>query len=151
MGELKPRTADSNVVPTSREDSTAPKTRVRSSRFKYYIHDSVDACRLQLVGNITEAELKELDGCWRTAQTTLGKRRLILDVRELNAIDEMSRQWLARMASEGAVFQPESYLRTGLTPQPAGPAFSTSGFFGRLLSLFRGSRVLSAESSTQAQ
>src|SRR5581483_9078134 len=108
------------------------------------------ACRFQFLGELSESEIPELTGCWRTARTTLGSRKLVLDLEGLRTIDEAGKQWLIAMASEGAKFLPESYLRTGLTAQP-GREPVQPGFFGKLFSVFRGSRVISAESSTQAQ
>lgn len=148
MDESTPRKADKEIVPTLRENSSHLKNRVRPSAFKYYIHDSIEACRLQLFGELTEASLSDLDGCWRTARTTLGNRKLILDVRALSAVDDAGKRWLASIASEGATFRPETYLRDGLASQPAAPQATPASRLSRLLSFFRGSRVLS---STQAQ
>lgn len=132
---------------TDKEGVAAPKKFARSSRFKYYIHDGVEGCRFQLLGDLTEAEVPELHGCWRTARSTLGTRKLILDLLGLRTVDEAGKQWLAGMAAEGANYLPESYLRTGLAPQQVAEAVQV-GLFGKLLALFRGSRVVT---STQAQ
>jgi hypothetical protein len=118
-----------------------PGTLVRSSCFKYYIHDSSDACRLELQGEFTEAEVTELSGCWNTAKTTLGKRSLILDLQGLRMVDDAAKRWLAGMAQEGAVYVPESFLRNALadhTPEPKRPK---PGFWGRLVAAFRGIRI----------
>jgi hypothetical protein len=77
--------------------------------FKYYIHDSVAECRLQLLGDLTGAQVTELSGCWETARTTLGRRRLLLDVRKLKSADADGKTWLGQMAKDGAVFVPESF------------------------------------------
>ncbi len=124
---------------------TRPSASTRSASFKYYIHDGVDSCRLQLLGELTEAQVVDLDGCWRTARTTLGKRQLVLDVRALARVDESGKQWLAAMAVEGACFQPESYLRgaiasdTPLAKPPQNPNRLT--LWGRIVAWFRGSPV----------
>jgi hypothetical protein len=141
--------ADKEIVATISKPSTQAKTRLRSTVFKYYIHDSIDACRFQLLGELSESEIAELSGCWRTARTTLGNRKLVLDLEGLRTIDEAGKQWLIAMAGEGATYLPESYLRTGLAGQAAREPVQP-GFFGKLVSIFRGSRVISAESSTQA-
>ncbi|MBV8550207.1 MAG: hypothetical protein JOY54_02825 [Acidobacteriaceae bacterium] len=117
----------------------------RSSSFKYYIHDGTDACRLQLIGELTETEVTDLDGCWRTARTTLGSRKLVLDVHALARVDEAAKQWLAAMAVEGAHFFPDSYLRGAIasdTPlaKPAAAPEKLS-FWGRILGWLRGSPV----------
>jgi hypothetical protein len=126
-----------------------PGTLIRSSTFKYYIHDSVVACRLQLLGELSEAEVTELTGCWQTAKTTLGDRRLILDLRGLKALDEAGKQWLAGMAQEGASCLPESFLRGALAGQPGAESSGLSAIklslLGRVLGLLRGARVAPAE------
>lgn len=131
---------------------SAALTRVRSSWFKYYIHDSIDACRLQLLGELTEADVPELNGCWRTARTTLANRKLVLDLRGLKVVDEAGKQWLVFMTSEGAAYLPDSFLRNGLVGQDAADAASRKasgkpGFFGKVLSILKGP----AAEPTQAQ
>lgn len=110
----------------------------RSSAFKYYIHDSVEACRLELIGEFTEAEVNELSGCWRTARTILGNRKLVLDLRGLRAVDDAAKQWLAGMAQEGAIYVPESFLRNALADHTSDPKTPRLTFFGRLIAALRG-------------
>ncbi len=128
------------------------QNRVRSSVFKYYIHDSVDTLRFQLLGDLSEREVAELNGCWITAKTTLNKRKLVIDLRLLKSADEGGREWLLSMANEGAVYLPESYFRAGLSGQNSsdGGTSRKAGVFSRVASLFRGSRALPANSSTPA-
>lgn len=123
---------------------------LRSSCFRYYIHDGVAACRLQLIGELTETEVAELNGCWRTAKTTLGARRLLLDLHALHSVDEAGKRWLAGMAQEGANCSPEHYLRdlvagkhiAGMEEPPAAPK---AGLIGRILGLLRGAGVAAAK------
>jgi hypothetical protein len=123
---------------------------VRSSYFRYYIHDGIKSCRLQLLGELTEAEVAELNGCWRTAKTTLGMRTLVLDLHALRSVDEAGKQWLASMAQEGAVCFPENYLRdlvagrhmAGTETLPSQPRL---GLLGRIVGLFRGADVEAAK------
>ena len=120
-----------------------PMTRVRSSSFKYYIHDAITECRLQLLGELSERDIAELSGCWRTARTTLGTRKLVLDLRALKAVDEPGKQWLISMGAEGASYLPDGFLRHGLVGQAAEQAAKTrsaskSGLFGKLLSILKG-------------
>jgi len=138
MPEDNSERADKEIVPV----------RVRSSVFKYYIHDSVEACRLQLLGELSESDVPELSGCWGTARTTLGDRKLVLDLRGLKTVDGAGKQWLATMASDGASFLPENYLRNGLAGQTEA-AETKIGIIGKVCSLFRGSRVAATPSSTQ--
>jgi hypothetical protein len=100
-------------------------TQIRSSRLKYYIHDSADNFRIQLVGELERGDLAELDGCWCTAKSSLGGRKLVLDVRALKAVDEEGRQWLSKMSQHGTLYSgdPDS--------SDTGPSF-----FGTLRRIF---------------
>ena len=112
---------------------------------KYYIHDSATALRLQLFGDFTETEVPELTGCWDTAKTTLGQRKLIVDIRGLRSADDAGKKWLFEMAAEGADFLPETYLRDGIKAEAISePAKVRPGWFIRVLSLVRGSRAVQA-------
>ena len=152
MAEFSSDKADKEVVSTNSALGVQPKPRLSDSLLKYYIHDSTAECRLQLLGDLREVDIAELSGCWRTAKTTLGNRRLILDVRALKSADEVGKQWLAGMAGEGATYLPASYLRDSMsTPSSPGKETVRLGFFSRIFAVFRGSRVIPAQSSTQAQ
>jgi hypothetical protein len=120
-----------------------------SSNFKYYIHDGTGACRLQLLGQVGESEIAELTSCWQTAKTTIGGRRLVLDVREVNSIDDAGKKWLAGMIQDGAACLPESFLMDALAGRPNSqlrpPVGAKLGWFSRVVSLFRGTRVATAD------
>jgi hypothetical protein len=70
------------------------------SSLKFYLHDNADAFRFQLIGQLTEASLAELDGCWRTARSCIAGRKVCLDLRGLSVIDEPARMWLKKFVSE---------------------------------------------------
>lgn len=128
----------------------------RSSDFKYYIHDGVDTCRFQLIGELTEPDVAELSGCWRTAKTTLGKRKLILDLRRLKTLDEAGTKWVTSMAAEGPEYLPCEVFKDGVFIRPApntSPAEHTRRprRFGILSAMLRILRPSPSESSTQAQ
>jgi hypothetical protein len=114
---------------------------VRSSSFKYYIHDSSDAFRLELQGEFTEAEVTELSGCWNTARSSVGKRNLILDLQKLRRVDDAAKRWIAEMAQEGAIYLPESFLRDALADHTPEPKTPKPGIWGKLLAIFRGARI----------
>src|ERR1700761_7616694 len=120
-------------------------TRVRPSSFKYYIHDSIDVLRFKLIGELTQADIQELNGSWRTARTTLGKRKLVLDLQTLRTVDEAGKQWLASMSAEGACYVPENYLVTCIAGQhaaemePSTPA--KQGLWKKLAGWARGERA----------
>src|SRR6185312_2784452 len=117
----------------------------RSSFFKYYIHDGADACRLELIGEFTEAELTELNGCWRTARTILGARKLVLDLRGLKYVDDAAKQWLASMGQEGAIYVPESFLRNALADHTSDSKPPRLTFLGKLIATLRGVRVAATD------
>lgn len=149
MTDPKSESSEPKGSPANWQPAT-PAAAVRSSLFKYYIHDTAEALRLELLGELTELDLSDLNGCWRTAKTTLATRSLVLDLRGLKMIDDAGKQWLAGMVDEGATYLPETYLRNGLAGQNLSsnqPKASTVklGLFGRLFSLFRGSSVAPAD------
>ena len=76
----------------------------RRREFRYYLHDSIDAFRLQLIGVLSGLDLNELTGCWATAKSSVAGRKIILDVRQLRSCDEGARDWMNEMARGGAVF-----------------------------------------------
>jgi len=116
---------------------------LRSAFFKYYIHDGNECCRLQLFGECTEADVPDLSGCWNTAKTTLGARKLVLDVCKLRSADDVAKRWLLEMAAEGATFLPETYLRDGLPEEGChASASARPGWFSKLVSALRGSRAV---------
>ena len=131
-------------------------TRVRPSSFKYYIHDSIGVLRFKLIGELTQADIQELNGSWRTAKTTLGRRKLVLDLQSLRTVDEPGKQWLAAMSAEGACYLPEDYLVTCIAGQHISEAEAAApvqrpGLFKRLAFLLRVGRVSAGRSSTPAQ
>jgi hypothetical protein len=114
------------------------KAATRSTNFKYYIHDRVDSLRLQMFGVLTEIEVTELSGCWQTAKTMLGKRPVVLDLRQLQSTDEAGRQWIAAMVSDGAVCEPEGFLRgTIAAPAAAQSEPIKRSFWARLANLLK--------------
>lgn len=144
--------ATSVAQPAIGSSSTA---RVRSSSFKYYIHDSCGELRLKLIGELTQADIAELNGCWSTAKTTLANRKLVLDLRSVKTVDEPARGWLAAMSDEGACYLPEDFLATCVPGHHRPHADLDSlarklGLFARLASLFRGAKVAAESSTTQA-
>jgi hypothetical protein len=141
MNELS---AQNHPVTPREKASTGAASRkaAGSGCFKYYIHDGTECCRLQLFGDATEAEVAELTGCWQTAKTCLGGRRLVLDLRGLRSADDLAKRWLLEMANDGASFLPDSYLRDGLNEEHGHSSGPRLGLFARICSLFRRSPVV---------
>jgi len=152
MADLNSDKASSPLAKTKGSSAVDAKVRVRSSVFKYYIHDSVGALRFQLLGDLSEGDVPELNGCWSTAKTTLSQRKLVIDLRLLHSTDEGGKEWLLSMANEGATYLPDSYFRTGLSGQNSSNHGQGRkiGIVSKLTSIFRPSRTLPVESSTPA-
>lgn len=96
---------------------------------------------MQLIGQLSEANLPELSGCWQTARTIVGNRKLILDLTGLRAVDDAGKQWLASMSQEGAIYVPEDFLRTSLADHSPAPERRSPGLFGRIVALLGGSLI----------
>jgi hypothetical protein len=110
----------------------------RTAFFKYYIHDGINTCRLELLGELTQQHLPEMSGCWQTAKTTLGSRQLILDLRRLQDADADGRRWLASMAQEGASCLPDSFLTNDDPREPSKQSAAVKlSLLGRVLGLLR--------------
>jgi len=115
---------------------------VRSSSFKYYIHDSVSTLRFQLIGDLRTWDVTELSGSWETAQTTLGRRSLVLDVRQLHSTDDEGDRWLLKMTKAGATALPAGYFESGANPvSPRVPEDATChklSLVAKLFAILRG-------------
>jgi hypothetical protein len=111
----------------------------RSLVFKYYIHDSVPTLRFQLIGDLRAANVRELNGSWETARTTLNNRRFLLDVNQLYSVDDDGRAWLIKMKESGAEFLPAKYMdspQTTSAPQvPEQVCAVKLSLLGRVLGL----------------
>ena len=84
-----------------RNATNSPVTR---SLLRYYLHDGADAFRFEFIGKLSAMDLRELDGCWRTAKSSVAGRKLHLDLRQITDIDDSGRQWLTEMLAEGAEY-----------------------------------------------
>jgi len=148
VGAKKRKTEEANLATDSNQGS-----RLHISALKYYIHDGTDAFRFQLIGDLQDADVKELSGCWETARSTFGSRKLVLDLNALRSTDEAGKEWLLSMVREGALCIPESYFRTNLADQASSSSLGpekTSGLLNKLTSGLRGDREIPAGSPTQA-
>ena len=80
---------------------------------KYYLHDGSTSFRIQLLGTLTEADLPELSGCWRTARSSVAGRRLVIDSTGFERLDEAGRSWLEEMIAEGAMIEDRTDRSSG--------------------------------------
>jgi hypothetical protein len=67
-----------------------------------YQHDSAAMLQFVLRGNLAGAPVKYMEHSWRTARSTLGTRRLVVDVAGLTGADSEGMELLSRMRESGA-------------------------------------------------
>ncbi|HEX4808692.1 MAG TPA: hypothetical protein VH325_07175 [Bryobacteraceae bacterium] len=103
MQDVLPGLPDTKIKSQQPALTTAGDRR-RTSLLKFYIHDSADHFRIELIGELTEVDVAELAGCWCTAKSSVTGRKLALDVRRLTSVDEAGRQWLSAMVREDASY-----------------------------------------------
>ncbi len=83
---------------------SASRPYVSRSLLRYYLHDGTDAFRFELIGALSAMDLVELDGCWRTAKSSIAGRKVRLDLRQITDVDDSGRQWLTEMLTEGTEY-----------------------------------------------
>jgi len=83
---------------------SASRPDVSRSLLRYYLHDGADAFRFEFIGKLSAMDLRELNGCWRTAKSSVAGRKLHLDLRQITDIDDSGRRWLTEMLAEGAEY-----------------------------------------------
>ena len=70
MQEVLPGLPDTG---TERQQVTMNRSKdhKRASFLKFYIHDSADYFRIELIGELAEMDIAELAGCWCTAKSSV--------------------------------------------------------------------------------
>ena len=106
-------TGEMNATSTATRLETAANRANRPASFRYYLHDAVDAFRIELAGELTQVGLLDLVGCYRTAEATIRGRKVILDVRRLISADAAARLWLDQMIAAGAVYAIKLHRKRG--------------------------------------
>lgn len=76
--------------------------RPRVDGLRVTIHDSAQAFRLQLEGDLAGESTREAELCWRTAASTIAGRAFVVDLSDIRSVDAGGRELLARMRSAGA-------------------------------------------------
>jgi anti-anti-sigma regulatory factor len=69
---------------------------------KLTIHDNVEMLRFQLEGRLAGPWVQELEQCWKTASSTLGRRALQIDLRHVTDMDDAGRDLLLQLHASGA-------------------------------------------------
>ena len=67
-----------------------------------YMHDGVDELRFELTGRLSEDAARGLEQAWSTAASTIGKRRVIIDLSRVTEIDRSGHERLGKWSAEGA-------------------------------------------------
>jgi len=75
---------------------------MKNQVLQYYMHDGPTAFRFELAGNLNQEGARRLDQDWRTASSTIGDRRLIIDMTFVTEVDERGRALIVRWHREGA-------------------------------------------------
>lgn len=83
---------------------SCPK-RSASVAFRVTIHDSAAEFRLAVEGPIGVAGAADVEQRWRTAASSIGGRRAVLDLRGATAIEEGAGEAIGRLRAEGAVVE----------------------------------------------
>ena len=65
---------------------------------------SPDTFALKLEGWLTTAWVDELDTCWRAATNSVGNRRIVVDLSDVQYVDEAGRDLLTDMYRAGIGF-----------------------------------------------
>ncbi len=106
------------------------------------LHDTPGAFRLQLRGELARGSVAEVALCWQTGSSTLGGRRLVIDLTGLVSVDAAGRDLLERMNLAGAEFvatSPEMReLVLEITGRPPEPALKNGRRFPSLKRIFAG-------------
>ncbi|MGD0498529.1 MAG: hypothetical protein ABSC23_08830 [Bryobacteraceae bacterium] len=71
---------------------------------KITLHDASAELRLCLEGKLSGPWARELRQCWRTAASTTGGRRTVVDLREVDFVDAEGQAVLADMHAAGVRF-----------------------------------------------
>jgi hypothetical protein len=143
---------------------------VKNQPLQYYMHDGPTAFRFELAGDLNHEGACRLDQDWRTASSSLGDRRLIVDMTFVTSVDESSRALITRWHRDGACLianspasraLAESILGEPLLEVPANAPFvatsdltwqpfSSSSLWRALLVVFLATIVFPAEANAAA-
>src|SRR5258708_11569101 len=67
------------------------------------MHDSSAEFRFQLSGDLSGDGVRDVEQAWRTASSTIGQRRFVVDVTNLTGIDDEGRELIEKWRRTGAL------------------------------------------------
>lgn len=109
---------------------------------EFRLHDTPEAFRIQLSGELVETSVPEVALCWQTGSSTLGGRRLVVDLTGLASVDSAGRDLLGSMNRAGAEFIATSPVMrelvrdiTGRLPAETAPKHKRLASLKRFLTL----------------
>ena len=88
---------------------------MKASALQYYMHDGPTAFCFELAGHLDYEGTRRLEQDWRTASSTLGDRRRIIDMTLVTSVDEQGHALVTRWHLEGAWFIANSKASRALT------------------------------------
>jgi hypothetical protein len=128
---------------------------MKAQALRYYMHDGPSAFRFELAGHLNHEGARRLEEDWRTASSTLGDRRRIIDMTFVTGVDEQGHALITRWHREGGWFIANSKVSRALTeailggplpePQPyAGESIVSDRTWTPFRALFRQGGILHA-------
>jgi hypothetical protein len=67
------------------------------------MHDSSAEFRFQLLGDLSGDGVRDVEQAWRTASSTIGERRFVVDITNLTSIDDEGRELIEKWHRIGAL------------------------------------------------
>jgi anti-anti-sigma regulatory factor len=84
---------------------------------KITLHDSAGEFRLNLEGRLAGPWVRELELCWRTASSTTGGRRTVVDLADVDFVDSDGEVILTQMHAAGVELLGETPLICAMLEQ----------------------------------
>jgi len=84
------------------------------------IDDDANEYRLRLEGRLAGPWVREVEFCWQTAQSTIGRRTVTVDLRDVDFVDSAGELLLATMHERGAKLVATGLLTKILVSKIAG-------------------------------
>ena len=116
------------------------------SHFDYYIHDEMEALRLEIRGPLLGHGVTSLDQAWRTGSSILNGRPLLIDLVSVEETDENGRDLLLAWHRMGARIMARStesrLLAEGILGVRVAMPAATPGWRQRLKLFLRGSAAV---------
>jgi len=116
------------------------------SHFDYYIHDELEALRLEIRGPLAGHGVTSLDHAWRTGSSILNGRMLLIDLVSVEDADEDGRDLLLAWHRMGARIMARStesrLLAEGILGVRVAMPAATPGWRQRLKLFLRGSAAV---------